>query len=796
MLFVCHFFRVTRLLGIEFRAFLFLDTLFIVKPNSLACICLLILVVIGTAGLGFAQGTMHRPIPTSDTTDSSGNRKAEESPRAKDTTVYGTVVLADGSVPQVVVQIYLDCGGSRNVIAITDSKGRFSFNPRVLDSLESGKQCFLFASLDGYRSERKGLPALKQKSGMQLGKMVLQPLSGNANGLISATEGEASKAARKMYEKALDEAGKQEWLNATASLQKAVAEFPSYSSAWLALGILQQNRGDRTQAEKSFLQSARADPKFALPWIRVAALEGTRGDWGAARDHSQKAIDLNPEAFPNAYALNAIANVNLQNIDAAQRSAEEGLKLDTNHEFPELEYALGMVLFSKDDLKAAAKHLQAYVDEAKNGPNAAAAQSELSEIQSNAARKESASASRNQGVQAPQRPTSAADPMVSLLQNRNAPLLVRTPAHTCLESISQTEIDTRGKPHTPDVTRVEIAVSDEGKEMYGRGGGKHFSNASLADMLHYTFSNTGIFSSIARALIAGNGVQIESAGEETVNGESVKRYNFHLLPGVAGWSIQYGKESGEAREEGWFLVDSTSTILRRVVVHAIDIPHNLKLNKLEAVVDYEPETIADRQVLLPYEAEVHVEEKSGKQRVSRMFFDHCRAFAAESVLTFNADTSEAQSDRASGTPELPPGIDVTVSLLSPVSPASAAANDVLKATVARPVVLNGHEIIARGAIVEGHVHPRPGENTVVVELDRVQTRRGWASFYARLVSIASTTQANPAKSDPEIPGVAKLNFVGKSAELATGTQMVWKTEQLIAPTDAHAPQLNTSVAMQ
>jgi tetratricopeptide (TPR) repeat protein len=69
---------------------------------------------------------------------------------------------------------------------------------------------------------------------------------------------------------------------------------------------LQQNRSYLADAEKSFLQSARADPKFALPLIRAAALEATQGDWGAALDHSQKAIDLNPAAFPNAYALNAM----------------------------------------------------------------------------------------------------------------------------------------------------------------------------------------------------------------------------------------------------------------------------------------------------------------------------------------------------------------------------------------------------------------------------------------------------------------------------------------------------------
>ena len=90
-------------------------------------------------------------------------------------------------------------------------------------------------------------------------------------------------------------------------------------------------------------------------------------------------------------------------------------------------------------------------------------------------------------------------------------------------------------------------------------------------------------------------------------------------------------------------------------------------------------------------------------------------------------------------------------------------------------------MIAAGAAVEGHVRPCRGENGVIVELDRVQTRNGWAPFYARLVSVASTQAAgrkhagSRKKSDPEIPGVAKIVFATRSAELAAGTRMLWRT---------------------
>ncbi len=728
------------------------------------------------------------------------------------------VVLADGSAPDELVEIYGGCQGVQNFIAVADSKGRVSFNLNVLGDTSKTQGCSWHASLDGYRSATKTLTDIKPKSEAKLGTIVLQPLSSDTASLTSSADRQVSKAQRKMCEKALDEAAEQHWSTAIALLKKVTSAYPEYSSAWLTLGILQQSRGYLADAEKSFLESARADPKFALPLIRAAALEATQGDWRATLDHSQKAIDLNPAAFPNAYALNAMANVSLQNAAAAERSAREGLKLDTDHQYPELEYALGVVLYSKNDFEGATKHLKAYVEQSPDGANAVVARKQLAQMPAEPAAAPALITSSEGESAQPNRSGLPSQPgaVSRLLQDRNAALLVKTPDHTCLESISRARLDTRGQLHGAETVRVEIAIAG-GKEIYTQAGGKRFTNEGLADMLGYTFSTTGLFSSIARALIAGNDIAIEPAGKEVLNGESVFRYNFHILPGAKGWSIQYGKESGEAGEEGWFLVASESLILRRVVVQAIDIPRELKLKNLRTVIDYEPVTIAGRRVLLPDVAQVSVEEKSGIHRVSRIFFDHCRVFGSESALSFDADAGHAQNNRQSQRPGIPPDLNVAVLLGSPLSLAVAAANDVVRATVAQPVLSNGHEIIARGAMVEGHVRLRRGENAVVIELDRVQTLSGWAPFYAHLVSLASNIPqartdredtrrgANPPArksadsamlADPEIPGVAKISFLSRSAELPAGTQMIWKTEPLLAPTDARAPQLNTSVEMQ
>jgi hypothetical protein len=132
---------------------------------------------------------------------------------------------------------------------------------------------------------------------------------------------------------------------------------------------------------------------------------------------------------------------------------------------------------------------------------------------------------------------------------------------------------------------------------------------------------------------------------------------------------------------------------------------------------------------------------------------------------------------------------------------TASRSDVLTARVAAAVSLRGQEIIAAGAAIEGHVRPCRGESAVILELDRVQTRNGWEPFYARLVSVASTqavverSVSSSKNFNPEIPGVAKIIFATRSAELAAGTLMLWRTEPLAATPDATQPQMSTGMSI-
>lgn len=284
-----------------------------------------------------------------------------------------------------------------------------------------------------------------------------------------------------------------------------MADYAGYSPALLALGICLQNLGRRADAEKAYIAAADADPKFALPFIRAAALEAASGNMQAALTESQKAINLNPGALPDAYALNAIAEISLGDSAAAEKSARAGLALDAFHEYPELEYSLGMVLLAKDDSAEGREHLQRYVAQSPNGPNASAARSQLAQMakpDAPAAKEGLKTAMKTEEAPAAPAGPSEPQPSTAALQNANAPLLKNPDAYTCLESVLPAKFDPSGRPTVLDTIRVDIAVLN-GKEIYGAANGKHFANTEQREMLGYNFSTTGLFSSIARAIISG-----------------------------------------------------------------------------------------------------------------------------------------------------------------------------------------------------------------------------------------------------------------------------------------------------
>jgi tetratricopeptide (TPR) repeat protein len=330
--------------------------------------------------------------------------------------ISGRVMVDDGTPPPETVVIERVCNGSTHAEGYTDRKGYFSIdlgmNRGVMqDASTSGRpfndtgmsvpgqaqmssgmsggamsdqrymNCDLRASLPGYRSQVVSLANRRAMDNPDVGTIFLHRL-GNVEGrIVSAISLAAPKDARKAFEKGMDLAKKNKLDDAMKNYQKAVDVYPKYAAAWFELGKLQAARGQADAAHQSFDAAVEADPKFLNPYLELSRLALGAKNWRELADVSGRAVKLDPFDYPQQFFFNSVANFNLQNMDAAEKSAREAEKLDTQHHYPQVSHLLGVILAQRQDYTGAAGEMRNYLKFAPGAADAATVRAQLDQLE-------------------------------------------------------------------------------------------------------------------------------------------------------------------------------------------------------------------------------------------------------------------------------------------------------------------------------------------------------------------------------------------------------------------------------
>ena len=323
----------------------------------------------------------------------------------------GKVVLDDGTPPPDSVVIERVCNGIARPEAYTDSKGRFSFqlgqNMNVMADASVGSSadsgvfggnsrtqagggsglserdlmgCELRANLPGFRSEVVNLAGRRVMDNPDVGTIILKRLANVEGMTISATTALAPKDARKSFDKARENVRKQKWAEARKELEKAVTVYPKYAAAWHQLGLIHEKNNDLDAARKAYAEALSADARFISPYMQLAQMAVKEAKWQDVADTTSRVVKLNPFNFPQAYFYNAVANFNLQKLDAAEASAREALKIDSEHRIVKASHLLGVILAQKNDYAGAAEHMENYLKFAPQANDAEQVRKQLEEI--------------------------------------------------------------------------------------------------------------------------------------------------------------------------------------------------------------------------------------------------------------------------------------------------------------------------------------------------------------------------------------------------------------------------------
>jgi TolA-binding protein len=334
------------------------------------------------------------------------------------------VLLEDGNPPTESVTIERVCGGSPHAEGYTDSKGYFGIQLGqsygvIQDASETGgaggvfgdtkdpnigtlptqssvggspmaggvnsemrfMNCDLQARLAGYRSQSVSLANRRAMDNPDIGTILLHRMTPTEGTTVSTASLSAPKEARRAFEKGQEAIKKKKWEEAAKGFQKAVDLYPGYATAWYELGRLQAAAGALDTARISLECSMKADPKYAPPYVELAAMEVQAKKWKEVASISDRGLRLDSFDYPELFFFNAVANYYLMNSPVAEKNVRQAVKLDTQHRFPQSDYLLGLILAQRQDYANAADEFRAYLKLAPDAADAAIAKQKLDQIE-------------------------------------------------------------------------------------------------------------------------------------------------------------------------------------------------------------------------------------------------------------------------------------------------------------------------------------------------------------------------------------------------------------------------------
>jgi protein O-mannosyl-transferase len=175
------------------------------------------------------------------------------------------------------------------------------------------------------------------------------------------------------------------------------------AQAYLLLSVVNMRLGEPAQAYDAISHARTLDPLNPQMYRQVAAVLAQQGrndeaevalmhetaitslqegKWQDAADSSAHVLQVDPDAYPSAFYLNAMANLRLGNLDGAEKSAREAIRRDRSHSNPRSSYVLGLVLAEKHEYGQAADSLNAYLRSAPNAPDSETVRKQLRNIES------------------------------------------------------------------------------------------------------------------------------------------------------------------------------------------------------------------------------------------------------------------------------------------------------------------------------------------------------------------------------------------------------------------------------
>ncbi len=396
-----------------------------------------------------------------------------------------------------------------------------------------------------------------------------------------------------------------------------------------------------------------------------------------------------------------------------------------------------------------------------------------------------------------------------LLRNVKARMkqnLARVPNYTCLETMARTRrappsmiIAVPGKSvpfRRADIVRFEVAEVN-GDELFALPGNHDFRKMSLHELGAGGLIGNGLFSLLAHDVFTSNVASYNFIGEEKLDGKLLLRFDFKVSELVSGYNIQTSWGNATVGYHGSFWADPQTFDAVRLNIVADEIPAYLRVDRSGDRIDYAWVRIGASDALLPQSGELSMRQYGGWESLNELSFTHCREYGVETTISFGEVNDAAGKSEGTRDVELPGGLQLTISLETPIDSDKAATGDPITGRVDADAKHKGKIVVHKDALVSGRLRRieqhLEGWPYVLAKLEFTQiefegkTARFFAQFEKIIPQPGSEGIKRVATKDLPgfggLPGIGTLSVTGNRMVLPAGTRMIWKTSSYDLPVE-------------
>ena len=285
--------------------------------------------------------------------------------------------------------------------------------------------------------------------------------------------------------------------------------------------------------------------------------------------------------------------------------------------------------------------------------------------------------------------------------------LNRTPDFICQESVERSQRTASADWVKLPVLELEAGVIN-GKELYAQPQA-YDDRARLRELLSlFSTAGTGSFALYSRGLFLTTDASYYGLVTENKDGVQLARTDFAMPQAASTYFLNVDGKGVKLGYSGSLWLEPNTLELTGLALRADDPPADAEVASVSQTFHFAPLKFGTKIVRLPVSMELQLQERSGRQQHVVAHFNGCRQYVSEHgeqmvEAAMPAEPQESPAKAAASNAWLPGKLELRTEADQAIDERSIAQGSKLTFTVTHEVKVKGKPLVAKGAVIEGHV---------------------------------------------------------------------------------------------